>query len=311
MPDPNNVIVEENLTDLDNDSEETEDTLTDDGEEQDDNELESDEEVSDDDDETDGEDGDEDEDLEAKYLAEHKLPGDPKSVDDVIASYKEAVRKLNEYERNVNKREDDTGLDDYRQDKTEQRQSFFKTGLMANTVSEMLKSGGMDENTAQSWKSVAKIVDESFNPLIGQIESVLNALATQNREVTNELKESSWARFKYKDLAPREQLDAILKKTGDFNYSRAFQRLLVSDESLVAKFAEKQQKRGSDKGGKRSKLPRFTSNRRSKPIDKKSGLNLKKYLNPDKTLNETVLNGLPTDFRLKVIEKYEKEFLSQ
>lgn len=311
MPDPKDNITEEDQDNFADDSEETLDTLdSDDGPEDDVNpdEQTQDEENTEEDDEADGEREDGDDDLEVKYLEEHRLPGNPKSIDDVITSYKELLRKTNELMRNQS--DTTTGVEPLQKETQNQRQPFFKTNLTSQTVESMVKSGDMDVDAAKTWRGVAKVVDEAMNPFITQIEGVLNTLATTTTEFMGEFRESSWRRFQHKDLATREELDSILKRSGGFDYNKAFKHMLIADEALVSKFAAKQQKTGENKGSKNKKLPRFTSNRRSKPTGSQASIGLKRFLNPDKTINESEIGKLPTDKRLKVLELYEKTYLN-
>lgn len=242
---------------------------------------------------------------EEEFLTQFSLPGSPKTLEEAINSYKNLLAEFNK-----NKREEaEAKKPDAAQQNTQTDEIFTKSHL-TDLMEEKIKTGGIDENSTQAVRFWAKSVDAAYGPVLQKVGQYLSVIDTVANQLVNATRDSSWARFKHKDLTTKEELESLFGIENLYDFDKAFRGLVVKRPDLLAKFSERQFNKGKDEGQKK-KLQRFSANRRSKPKPK-SSFNLSPWLQPDGSLDEGKLNNIDhrkyPNLRTKVVDAYLSEF---
>lgn len=239
-----------------------------------------------DDDNQDDSDGDDTEhwDSEEEYLNQYSLPGSPKTLDEVMKSYKDLLPELNELQRqkaDKNKTETKTTTD----------KPFFGTNLVMNTVDETIKSGSVPEKEVAGVRAWAKTIDNSLNPTFDKIGETLNGYASVIMGLIEAQQESAWNNFQHKNNVKKEE---FFRYYGikNLNPEKALHDLILSERpDLFNIIAETSFKKGKQQGKK--KIRRFNANRKSKNRVTSSSKSIyKNYLTPSGELDEAKLNRI-------------------
>jgi len=298
--------VDENAAD---ESQELESEETVDDENQSDKDVES---IDGDDDKGDDADADYEQeryDTEEDYLNKFNLPGQPKTLDDAMESYQAAVSELNRYQRET--------ADDRRPAERDQRSpqqnaelgsSLFTGGHATSYIDSLIKQGTLtgDDNVkaAKFWASTQ---DKAIEPVLSDVKSVLGAMSGLMNQVIDDARNGSWARFKHKDLITKEQLEGQFGPDNMLDFEAAFNKLMLQDSDLFAKFTNRVEKRG-EKRGQQRKLRRFSANPRSKPTPRTDRATYRNYLDKGGGLDAKKLDALPDAQKKKIVDAYLKEF---
>lgn len=242
---------------------------------------------------------------EEEFLAQHNLPGKPKTVEEVLDSYKQLLKKLNEQPQQRQDKLPDT-------DQSQSQRYFPETPMTAH-VEQLIKQGvyGSDPQNHEQARNSARVVDSALAPFIQRAELQNHALM----RVISHVRDMNWKRFQYKHLVTRDRLDQILNTTGEFDYDVALQLEAVRDKSLLKEFAKREQQRGAEKArDKGGKLGRFSGIRReTKPtrsdkriwsnfVDAEGGLDegkLAKLKDPDFKFRNKIVDAFLADHEPK------------
>jgi len=248
-------------------------------------------------------------DSEEEYLNQFDLPGKPKTFDDVIGSYKEAVSKLNRYQRGV--------ADGRRSPELEQRtgetreapvSTLFSGGHATKHIDELVKQGTIaGDDNVRAAKFWAQVQDRAIDPVLSDVRNVFGSMSNLMNQMIKDARNGSWARFKHKNLITKEQLEDQFGPDNMLDYDGAFQKLMLQNSELFSKFTNQVDKRGEQRGEKK-RFKRFSANPRSKPAPRPGPAIYRKYLATGGELDETKLAPLSADVRLKIVEAYLKEF---
>lgn len=248
-------------------------------------------------------------DSEEDFLKQHGLPGDPKSIDEVVVGYKEAVRRMNELQRQIASRPEpekkpQTGHNDG------EPETFYKVHAVSSFLKNLEESGQIDPETAKNVRSWAGTIDRAFEDNWKKATEVQSTLARAVDRIAKQMRRQSWSSFQHQDLVRREDLDQLMDSMGLLDYNEALTFKVSQDPDLLAKFASKQQKIGESKGRQKQKkmLKRFSGPRRSGPPSSGDKVWKNFVVKGTMDLDEAKLNRLPTDKRSKVVDAYLKDF---
>lgn len=245
---------------------------------------------------------------EKQFLDQWDLPGKPETLEN-------AMDRLQTLEEENNRLKAHDGPDRTTQQTPPEKppsgkpsdngQEYLSRGIFKQHVDDLVQSGQLSQENAQSWRQQASMNDAVLNPAFQQIEGTLNAIAGAVMNLGTAQRNTSWARFQHKNLGvDRQELDAVMDKRGLFDYNEALMQLAVSQNrpDLLGKIVTKAERRGEDKGRKR-KLRRGTGIGRGRPQATDAPIS-KKYLNPDGSLDTDALNRLSTSDSLKITEQF-------
>ena len=298
--------VEENATE---ESQEVESEETVDDENQSDKDVES---SDGDDDSKEADDSDDDQevyDTEEEYLAQFDLPGQPKSLDGALKSYREAVSEMNRMKR-------ESAAPSQPPDQTQQASpqstdldsTFFTGGHATKHIDSLIKQGTIvGDEQVKGAKFWASIQDKAIEPVLGDVRQFYQAVSGLLNQVVNSERNGSWARFKHKDLVERDRLEKLFNPKNMLDFESAFNELMLQDPDILAKFTTRVDKRG-EKRGQQRKLRRFSANPRSKPTPRTDRTTYRNYLDPGGGLDEKKLDTLSDAQKRKIVDAYLKEF---
>lgn len=259
-------------------------------------------------------DGDDKESYESEedFLAQFKLPGDPKTLEDVISSYQKLLGQFN------TSRQGDAEarkLDETRktlEQNTQKRDSYFNRSPFGAYMKTLEESGAVDPDTLQSNKQWASTMDKVLDPFFRQVEEAFDALTGLAVKLRDQQRNASWNRIppNQRNLVKREDLEPIMDQMGLLDYGEALRFKAVSDPHLLSEFAKQERQKGAQQQKKKGKLARFSAQRRGAPTDS-GGEIFSKFLNRDGSLDEDKLSRLkdPTGkVRQRVVDAYLAKF---
>ncbi|MDY0111189.1 MAG: hypothetical protein WC565_07805 [Parcubacteria group bacterium] len=302
MDNEKEILDEENAA-ADEQEDESQDDPIDDGDEQEDESTGEEE-----------EDGTESYDSEEDYLKQFDLPGSPKSLDEALASAKEAVRRMNELQREVAQlrsgvRQENQPADN-RGNQTQQNmpEQYYHKNPITEYLKRMEESGRVDPEQAKAVRSWGSTIDEALSANWQRNLEAQAMLARELERTQKALRDMSWASFKHTDLVKREELDNIMQANQLLDYNQALQYKLSVDTGLLEKYADRQRKLGAREAEKRNKrnFKRFSGPRGGAPQAKKSPV-YEKFLDKTGNLDRARLNKIPSDKARKIAEAFGKD----
>lgn len=237
---------------------------------------------------------------EQEWLKEQNLAGDPKSLDEFVASHKAMLKEMKRLQSA------ETGAEDtYRPPpQTAQTTAYLSTNAMSETVRRAIASGDIDADEPLDVRKLARVLDAAQHQNLTSIQGVTGQLYNGLVAVVEHIRKDSWSRFPHKSSAKRGELDAVMERSGLLDYTDAFRELAIRERpDLLKEFARQQQNEG-EKRAKR-KFKRFSAQRRSKPSHAGGKLHTR-YMKGDGSLDKTKLDGLSLDDQEKVLESYVK-----
>jgi hypothetical protein len=180
-------------------------------------------------------------------------------------------------------------------------ESLLGSGHVSAMIDQLAKQGLIgDAETQKNARWWANTIDEANKQVFSKVERLFRDTAYVISDLIDAQKESSWARFKNKDLVKKEDLEKFMESRGMFDYNKAFMQWVVKDGALLQKYVT----RLSEKGNTHNKQPfRYTGNKRPRGGGSDSGSVYRQYLNRDGTLNESALPTDP-DKRIKIVDAY-------
>jgi len=243
-------------------------------------------------------------DSEEDYLKEHKLPGDPKSLDEVIKSYKSLLRESKRQQTERPKADEEPVREPAPE--TEDRKQTFDETPVRKYVDQLIQEERISQENAASYRSLANIVDAGLAPMRTGVEKQMKMFLAGMGSIVNHVRDQSWRSFRFKHLASRDELESYMNRYGMIDFEQALRRMAVDDKpDLLPQIFRDE--RGRDKGGKQRKLKRFSSGRRGKPTE--TGTRpYAAYLTPDKALDEAKLDRLKIEQKEKIVNAYLEDF---
>lgn len=240
---------------------------------------------------------------EEDYLKQYKLPGSPKTLDEVLGTtVPELVRKLNEYQQR-----DATRSKELAPKEEAPKTKIFEKNLFGRQMSQLIESGGINKDYVDTYKHLAATFDSAMNNFIQDTIDVNSRLAREYQRLSDHVKGQSWQRFsrRFGDMVTRDQLDAIMEDMGYYDYDTAFRFFAANDPNLMRKALSRAQKDGERKGRKKQ-LGRFTTHPKRSKAESGKTIEFSKYTRSDGTLDPGKLAQLDEKDSTRIIEAFEK-----
>lgn len=245
---------------------------------------------------------------EEEYLNQFELPGNPKSVDDVVKNYKGMLVEMKRMQGKERELEPRPTPNQTELNTQERESSYFEQNPFNSAYEKLLKDGSISDENKDSYRSIATFNDKALSPFVAKAEAAMNELASGMMQLHKSVKEMQWNNFSKggKELVDRDVLEGIMKSEGISDYQKALYHHVINDRpDLLDKLKGGSGNKGANKKGNK-KFKKFSSNRRSKQPagTKKVDGSFKNYVNKNGDLDQTKLNRLPTEKALEITEKY-------
>jgi len=237
-----------------------------------------------------------------EYLRHLGVSEDIKTIEDLAKKYEELRTQPKPEEVPPEK------------EKPSDAQPIFKRNMMSSHVNDMVKRGVLgDAKVQESYRSMARFIDDAMNPFVEQMENNTNLLAGGYLKVVKNLREDSWRKFrgKHKNIK-RDSLDKYMNEHGLLDYRDAYRYHVIKDPEAFGEFTKTigrkedndkkfRPRRTSIKGGRRTATR--VNDAIWKPYLRKETANLHP-VQQELDTNTSEWNGMDIEKRSKIVDGF-------
>lgn len=186
--------------------------------------------------------------------------------------------------------------------------SYLETNVATKKIEDKIKAGNIQSEHAQFYRQLGGLIDEINSANYDKIDRAIASFGQGFQKTINRLKEIDYRGFKrtYGDV-DRGKLDSIIKESNDpfMTYDEAMQKSVLSDPKMLRQFL------ASQRGGQEKKKTFIPPKMTQKTVVSGQAKFREYLVKGTSDLNMQVVNNLPFDKKVEVMESWGEWFDKQ